>query len=382
MKNNNIYLLSALLISFTVTAQSIDNYSISEEDSSEIETRVNQMSETEAQTRKVQLETQAAELEEEQASTQNPSRLKEISEELNRIYAEISEIQKVFIAALSLNAILELTEDKKPDTIPPVVTLNGSSSVTVERGGVYTEDGAEAFDLASGNLTVSISGTVNTDVVGTYTLTYSATDASGNSASVTRTINVVDTTDPVITVVGDNPATVELGATYTDAGATAVDFGESINVATSGTVNTDVVGTYILTYTATDASGNSSTATRTVNVVDTTAPAVTVTGDATVTVELGGTYTESGATATDASGTVTVVTTGTVDTDTVGSYTVTYTSTDASGNAGTATRTVNVVDTTAPAVTVTGDATVTVELGGTYTESGATATDASGTEQW
>ena len=75
------------------------------------------------------------------------------------------------------------------------------------------------------------------------------------------------------------------------------------------------------------------------------------TGAATVTVELGGTYTESGATATDLSGTVTVVTTGTVDTDTVGAYTVTYTSTDASGNAGTATRTVNVVDTVDPVIT-------------------------------
>ena len=74
MKNNYIHLLSALLISFTVSAQSIDNYSIAEEVSLEIESRVSQMSETEAQTRKVQLEKQAAELEEEQASTQNPSR--------------------------------------------------------------------------------------------------------------------------------------------------------------------------------------------------------------------------------------------------------------------------------------------------------------------
>ena len=41
-------------------------------------------------------------------------------------------------------------------------------------------------------------------------------------------VNVVDTTDPVITVTGDNPATVELGATYTDAGAVAVDFGQSM----------------------------------------------------------------------------------------------------------------------------------------------------------
>ena len=91
--------------------------------------------------------------------------------------------------------------------------------------------------------------------------------------------------------------------------------------------------------------------TRTVNVVDTTAPVVTVTGDNPATTELGADYDDAGATATDASGTVTVVTTGTVDTDTVGEYTLTYTSTDASGNAGTATRTVNVTDTTSPVFT-------------------------------
>jgi hypothetical protein len=76
-----------------------------------------------------------------------------------------------------------------------------------------------------------------------------------------------------------------------------------------------------------------------------------VTGTNPVTVELGGTYTDAGATATDLSGAVTVVTTSNVDTDTVGAWTVTYTSTDASGNAGTATRTVNVVDTVNPVIT-------------------------------
>ena len=157
-----------------------------------------------------------------------------------------------------------------------------------------------------------------------------------------------DTVFPVITILGDNPATVELGSSYTDAGATS-DGGETVT--SSGTVDTNTVGTYTITYSASDAAGNTSTATRTVNVVDTTSPVVVLTGAATVTVELGDDYTEQGATASDASGTMTVVITGTVDTDTVGSYTVTYTSTDASGNVGTVTRTVNVVDTTAPVFT-------------------------------
>ena len=264
------------------------------------------------------------------------------------------------------------------DTTSPVMSVTGDNPATVELGASYSDAGATGSDLG-GVVTVTSSGTVNTDAVGTYTITYTGTDPSGNTATATRTVNVVDTTAPVITVSGSNPASVELGDTYTDAGATATDLSGSITVTTNGTVNADAVGTYTLTYIATDPSGNTATATRTVNVVDTTAPAVTVTGDNPASVELGDTYTDAGATATDLSGVVTVVTTGTVDTDTVGSYTLTYTSTDPSGNAGTATRTVNVVDTTAPVVTVTGTNPVTHELGDTYTDAGATATDASGT---
>ena len=63
-----------------------------------------------------------------------------------------------------------------------------------------------------------------------YTITYSATDASGNTSSETRTVTVVDTTAPVISVTSGTD-TVELGATWTDAGATA-DGGETVT--TSG----------------------------------------------------------------------------------------------------------------------------------------------------
>ena len=72
------------------------------------------------------------------------------------------------------------------------------------------------------------------------------------TGTATRTVTVVDTTAPVITVTGGT-ATVELGSTYTDAGATA-DGGETVT--TSGSVDTSTVGTYTITYSATDASGN------------------------------------------------------------------------------------------------------------------------------
>ena len=87
---------------------------------------------------------------------------------------------------------------------------------------------------------------------------------------------VADTTPPVITVTGDNPATVEAGTTFTDPGATATDDTDgSVTVSSSADGDTNTVGSYTITYTATDSAGNSSTATRTVNVVDTTAPVFT-----------------------------------------------------------------------------------------------------------
>jgi uncharacterized protein YxjI len=82
------------------------------------------------------------------------------------------------------------------DTTAPVITRLGSSPVTIQVGSTYTDAGATALDNYDGNLTSSIvvTGSVNTAVVGTYTLSYNVSDSSGNAAvTVTRTVNVVDT---------------------------------------------------------------------------------------------------------------------------------------------------------------------------------------------
>jgi hypothetical protein len=149
---------------------------------------------------------------------------------------------------------------------------------------------------------------------------------------------------------------------------------------TTNSVDTGTVGTYTITYNVTDSSGNTADQkTRTVNVGDSTAPVITLVGSTPVTVEVGSTYTDSGATATDSfDGNLTssIVTVSSVDTSTVGTYTVTYNVTDANGNKATeVTRTVNVVDTTVPVITLLGETPVTVEVGSTYTDAGASASD-------
>ena len=109
--------------------------------------------------------------------------------------------------------------------------------------------------------------------------------------------------------------------------------------------------------------------------IDQTAPLITVTGPTTVNHEQGTSYSDQGATASDAvDGSVTVMTTGSVGTD-AGTYTLTYTATDSAGNTATATRTVIVADTTAPVITVLGPVPVNLALGGQFVDPGVSATD-------
>jgi hypothetical protein len=104
------------------------------------------------------------------------------------------------------------------------------------------------------------------------TVTWTATDASGNTATTTSKVTITDTTAPVITVLGagnnGNPAYVVVGTIYTDAGATATDIVDgSVSVVPSGSVDTNTIGSYIITYTATDSASNTATQTRTVDVI-------------------------------------------------------------------------------------------------------------------
>ena len=148
--------------------------------------------------------------------------------------------------------------------------------MTIEVGSTFTDPGATVTDDYDDDVEITTTGTVDADTVGSYTITYTATDDSGNTSTATRVVNVVDTTSPTITVTGDNPMTIEVGSTFTDPGATATDVGDDdVEITTTGTVDADTVGSYTITYTATDDSGNTSTATRVVNVVDTTSPTIT-----------------------------------------------------------------------------------------------------------
>lgn len=238
------------------------------------------------------------------------------------------------------------TVNVTPDVTPPVITLNGPAAVTVEAGYAYSDAGATAVDLGDGDISSAIStvNPVNIHVVGTYTVTYDVSDASGNSAAqVTRTVTVIpDATPPVITLNGSEIVNVEVGYVYTEAGAAAVDINDgdlTSAITMVSTVDTNTVGLYTVTYDVSDVAGNAAAQMiRTVNVTpDVTPPVITLPGDNPVNIDVGSVYAESGAAAWDnidgdISGSINIDG-SMVNTAEPGTYQVTYTAADLSGNA-------------------------------------------------
>lgn len=92
------------------------------------------------------------------------------------------------------------------DITPPDITLNSESNMTLHVGETYVEAGAAADDSIDGQVDVNITGTVDADTVGTYIITYTATDSAGNHASIARTVNVIELidTNPHVVSISDD----------------------------------------------------------------------------------------------------------------------------------------------------------------------------------
>ncbi|HZS07224.1 MAG TPA: immunoglobulin-like domain-containing protein [Blastocatellia bacterium] len=263
------------------------------------------------------------------------------------------------------------------DTRPLTITVNGDNPLTVECHGTFTDPGVTPSNSAA---TVTTSGTVDVNTPGNYTLTYTATDGT-NTTTATRTVSVVDTVSPTIALNGAETVTVECHGTFTDPGATASDTcagNLTSSIAVTGSVDVNVPGTYELIYSVADSADNAASVTRTVNVVDTTPPVITLTGANPLTVQCHTSFTDPGASAADGcAGNVAVTASGSVNANMPGTYTITYTASDPAGNAATpVTRTVNVVDTLPPVITLTGANPLTVECHTSFTDPGASALDA------
>ncbi|MGZ9497818.1 putative Ig domain-containing protein, partial [Staphylococcus epidermidis] len=269
----------------------------------------------------------------------------------------------------TVESVADQTQEVNTEITPIKIeaTDNGGQAVTNKVEGLPA---GVTFDEA----TNTISGTPSE--VGSYTVTVTTTDESGNATETTFTINVEDTTKPTVEDIADQtqevnteitPITIESednsGQTVTNKveGLPAgVTFDESTNTI-SGTPSE--VGSYDITVTTTDESGNTTETTFTIDVEDTTKPTVEDITDQTQ--EINTEMTPIKIEATDNSGqTVTNKVEGLPDgvtfdeaTNTisgtpskVGSYDITVTTKDESGNSETTTFTINVEDTTKPTV--------------------------------
>jgi hypothetical protein len=261
------------------------------------------------------------------------------------------------------------------DDIPPVITLLGSSTVEWEGGSAFEDQyGATAFDLLDGNISSLIVTTSNVNgfaPAGTiFTLSYTATDRAGNRAiPMNRSVLIVDTTAPSISLSGSAAITWQAGVTYSELGVVAQDALDGIltdrivmtfaidasasnpplatNVSRSGPISALPAGlpagcVMVVTSRVTDRGNNTAILNRTVIIVDTLPPTITVLGSSLFRLRLGALYHDAGAVAWDlAVGNCTATLLINVSpapfslanlTTAAGTYVITYTAFDGFGN--------------------------------------------------
>ena len=264
--------------------------------------------------------------------------------------------------------------------------------------------GATAVDNVDGSVATTNDG-LTVFPLGETTVTWSATDAADNTGTASATVTVTDQTAPVLTAPADGTvaATDSTGTAATDPAivawvesAVATD-----NVDSSVTITNDApsvlpLGATVVTFTVTDAAGNTSTATATATIADTTAPVITAPATLVVLGESDGVSAATqeivdmiaAVTATDnVDGAIATITNDApTDVFPFGETTVTFTATDAAGNVGTAQTIVNVsLDIVDPELTIPVSISINVDMPGDVVASsnsaivaffaGATATD-------
>lgn len=228
--------------------------------------------------------------------------------------------------------------------------LLGDAQITQEYQEPFEDPGALAsfngFFYDAPSVPITTEGTVNTEKLGTYTLTYSSEYVLDlyfftlkSQVSQSRTVVVVDTQAPEIELLTDPDYFTLPGGTYAEEGFVATDNHD-------GDITDAVVRTQTneqVTYKVTDSSGNTTEVSRTIVYSDPIAPELTLKGQQLILLRRGKTYREPGFEAMDnCDGDITdkVVVNGTVDGSKDGTYVLEYSVQDASGNVTTVTRTV------------------------------------------
>lgn len=168
--------------------------------------------------------------------------------------------------------------------VAPRIDLIGPTEVFFNINDTYIEYGYTATDVDGNDVTSLVRRDIsdlNMGKEGSYQISYTAVDRRGVKADpVYRVVNVGDAFAPEITIAGSNPLLVKLGTEFTPPSASALaydgtDISDSIAVDASS-VDTSKVGTYIVSYSVTDASGISGSASLFVYVLESSSPRIII----------------------------------------------------------------------------------------------------------
>ena len=152
---------------------------------------------------------------------------------------------------------------KVGDSTPPKIKVNGKDTLLIEVFNPFNMSDVSITDNYDKNPLLKLGSnlkTVNTDKLGYFPLTYVGIDSVGNKDSVKRTLNVVDTIKPKVSLIGRDTVFLKTNAAYQDSGIVYSDnYDKNLRIDTTGNyVNTNNNGLFSIVYTVTDQSGNKS----------------------------------------------------------------------------------------------------------------------------
>lgn len=306
-------------------------------------------------------------------------------------------MKKTILFVIFVLGFLKLNAQCSPDnTAPAIVNFNnltknlsasGNASISisdVENGSTdnCTSTSSLLKELTWGTQTKVSTLNFNCSNVGTQNITYTVTDASGNSSSTTVKVTISDVISPTIKF--NNNLTKYLNASgNTSISITDVENGSTDNCTANGSLTKELtygtqakvstinftctdIGTKSITYVVTDANGNSSSTSVTVTIADNTNPTVNINNNLTKYLTSGGTASisitdiENGSTDNCTSqalldkkmsyGSQTNVSTVNLTCSDIGNQNITYNVKDANGNTGTSTVKVTIIDNINPTI--------------------------------
>lgn len=138
-------------------------------------------------------------------------------------YNEIGEYEVKYEVPTIFKTYTKKQTIKIVDTTPPEITLEGGDIVNQSYSKEYEELGVTAVDNYDGDITSNIITEKKQIDETKIEITYTVSDSSGNTATKTRTVNIIDDIPPVITLKGYSKVSIVKGNQYKEQGAKAVD---------------------------------------------------------------------------------------------------------------------------------------------------------------